>query len=243
MKYPRFLWLFLIAFLPGLSAAEPPPRVFRVLGMDGNIPALLYDQGSHKGIPISTYQGSFSPEYAAPSGGTLSLYHLVEPPADAPPGTKPTKEVLAEIDYPKDIARAILVLYTSAANSHFPISGRVIDDPVDGHKTGMARIFNFSSLLVACSLSDQVVYAQPRSQNVTMPFSSGSCIVKVAAEVGRDWRLVLEWQRNLFANQRVFVILVDAPPPSEDAPPVACSFVYDTVRSPVPPVKHDSASP
>lgn len=243
MKYPHLLWPFLIAFLPGLVAAEPPPRIFRALGMSADIPALLYDRGSQKGIQVITYQGSFSTRYTAPSGGTLSLYRMVEPPADAPPGTQPTKEVLAQIDYPKDIARAILVLYPSAANSPFPISGRVIDDPVDGHKTGMARIFNFSSLQLACSLSDQVVYAQPRSQNVTMPFSSGSCIVKVAAEVGSDWRLVTEWQRNLFANQRVFVILVDAPPPSADAPPVACSFVYDTVRSPMPLVRQNIASP
>ena len=234
MKNIRFLWLFLVALLPGLTAAEPPARVFRVLGMNPNIPALLYDRGSSKGIQLTTYQGSFSAEYTAPDVGKLSLYRMVEPPVGSPPGTKPTKEVLAEIDYPKEIARAIVVLYSSAPNSTFPISGRVIDDPADGHKTGMARIFNFSSLQMACSLSDQVVHAQPQSQNVTMPFSSGSCIVKVATEVGRNWKLVLEWQRNLFANQRVFVVMVDAPPPSDDLPPVACTMVYDTIRAPLP---------
>ena len=232
MKKAGLLWFLLITFVSGLVAAEPPQRVFRVLGMGGNIPALLYDRGRQEGLQVFTYQEALSGEYAAPSGGTLSLYRMVDPPAGAPAGTKPTKEVLAEIDYPRDVVRAILVLYPSAPNSHLPISGQVIDDPVDGHRTGMLRIFNFSSLPAACSVSEQVVHAQPRTQTVTTPFTPGGCFVKVAVQVGGGWRLALEWQRNLFANQRVFVVLVDAPPPSPESPPVACTLVYDTVRRP-----------
>lgn len=242
MKNACFLWLVLIALIPALSAAEPKPRTFRVVSMGATHTEFLYDNGPVKGLRVTTYEGSFSKDYPAPSGGTLAFYRMVAPPADAPPSVRPTKEILAEIAYPKSFERAILLLYSGPLNAPLPLSGHVVDDPVDGHMTGMARVLNLSSLQVAVAAPDQMIQVSPRSLHSLVPFTAGSCRVKVAAEAG-GWKEVMDIQRNLAPNLRLFVLLVDAPTSVEGGAPVACALIHDFVRPPMTFKKQDVATP
>lgn len=241
MKNVRYLWLFLLVGLSGLWATEPVPRTFRVVTIGLSQTDFLYDSGSEKGLPILSYQGAFSKICTAPSRGTLSLYRMVEPPASAKPGTKPTKEILAEIAYPHDAEKTIVLLYPSEPNAPFPISGQVIDDSLGEHKPGMARVINLSSLKIAFTTAKDISFAPPRTLQLVVPFTSGNCHLKMAAESG-GWREVMDIQRNLPASLRLFVVVVDAQP-IEGGPPLACTLVQDFVRAPMTFVKQPIASP
>ena len=244
MKNVRHLWLFLIAGLSGLWAAEPVTRTFRVVSVGLGQAEFLYDNGREKGLHISSYQEAFSSSFAAPSGGVLALYRMVDPPANAPAGAKPTKEVLAEIAYPHDAVKTIVLLYPSLNKATLPILGQVLDDSVGDHKPGMARIINLSSRQIAFTTADTaegMVFVQPRSLQVLVPFAPGSCRLRMAVEAG-GWKEAMDTQRNLPSSLRLFVVVADAPP-SEEGGPVACTLFNEYVRPPMTFVKQDRRPP
>ena len=223
MKNVRHLWLFLIAGLSGLWAAEPVTRTFRVVSVGLGQAEFLYDNGREKGLHISS---------------------LVDPPAWGPAGEKPTKEVLAEIAYPHDAVKTIVLLYPSLNKATLPILGQVLDDSVGDHKPGMARIINLSSRQIAFTTADTaegMVFVQPRSLQVLVPFAPGSCRLRMAVEAG-GWKEAMDTQRNLPSSLRLFVVVADAPP-SEEGGPVACTLFNEYVRPPMTFVKQDRRPP
>ncbi|MDF3056568.1 MAG: hypothetical protein K0R17_783 [Rariglobus sp.] len=233
MKSPFFFWLLLIVALPQLSHAEDPARVFRAVGLgDEGFSDLLYDV---KGAPVafSANSGSFSKDYPAPAGSKLSFYRLTPPPADAPAGTLPKKTVVAQVAYPEDATKVILLLYPAPAQSALPITGMVITDLEDQHRSGHARICNLSSLRAAFSAGGDIAEVSPRTTDRIMATGTGPLFLKTAAQGGNGWQAVDAMERNLPADLRLFVIMVDAPPSYEGGPPVRGAFLYDFKRPPM----------
>lgn len=227
-----FLSFFLI--LPGLRADDEKPRVFRFVALGQNYDDVFFD--SHNApVPVVANSGSFSPAYPAPKTGKLALYRLTPPPPDAPAGTRPVRTVVAEIVYPSETGKAIVLLYPGRAGEPLPISGLAIADPEDGHTVGHARIFNLSSLTAAVGADQTVAEVPPRSTDRKVSFGVGPMQIKVAAQTGSGWQVVMAMERNLPANLRLFVLLVDAPPAYEGGPPVSSMLVYDFIRPPFKP--------
>ena len=205
MKFPFsfLIGLLLLVVLPQRSLAEDKPRVFRAVGIaDDGLSDLFYDvKGAAHAFTANS--GSFSQDYPAPAGEKLSFYRLTPPPPDAPAGTPPTKTVVAEIPYPKDVPKVILLLHPSPAQSALPITGMAIAD-VSPHTT------------------DRVITT-----------GTGPLFLKTAAQGSNGWQVVNAMERNLPADLRLFVIMVDAPPSYEGGPPVRGTFVYDFKRPPM----------
>lgn len=234
MKSPLsfFIGLLLLGVLPQLSHAEDQARVFRAVGLGDGYGDLFYDvKGA--AIAITANSGSFSQDYPAPTGSTLSFYRITPPPPDAPPGTPPRKTVVAQVAYPKEVAKVILLLYPSPAQSTLPITGMAIADPEEQHRSGQARIFNLSSLRAAFSTGGEVAEVSPHTTDRVVATGTGPLFLKTAAQGGNGWQPVDAMERNLPADLRLFVIMVDAPPSYDGGPPVRGTFVYDFKRPPM----------
>ena len=232
MKSPIFVGLLLLAVLPQLSHAENQEHVFRAVSLGEAYGDLFYD---NKGTPIAVTanSGSFSQDYSAPAGSKLSLYRITPPPPDAPPGTPSQKTVVAQVAYPKDITKVILLLYPSPAQSALPITGMAIADPEDQQRSGQARIFNLSSLDVAFAGGGDVAEAPPHTTDRVATIGTGPVSLKAAVQIGGGWQSVDSMERNLPADIRLFVIMVDAPPSYEGGPPIRSIFVYEFKRPPM----------
>lgn len=235
MKFPfsYFIGLLLLVVLPQRSLAEDQPRVFRAVGLgDDGFSNLFYDVkgAAHAFIANS---GSFSQDYPAPAGPMLSFYRITPPPPDAPPGTPSQKTVVAQIDYPKEPAKVILLLYPSPAQSTLPITGMAIADVEKQHLPGQARIFNLSSLRAAFSAGGEIAEVSPHTTDRVVATGTGPLFLKTAAQWGNGWQAVDAMERNLPADLRLFVIIVDAPPSYDGGPPVCGTFVYDFKRPPM----------
>jgi hypothetical protein len=235
MKSPFsfFIGLLLLGVLPQLSHAEDQARVFRAVGLgDGGFSDLFYDvKGTAHAFTANS--GSFSTDYPAPAGPKLSFYRITPPPPDAPAGTPPKKTVVAQIVYPEDAAKVILLLYPSPAQSALPITGMAVADLEKQHLPGQARIFNLSSLHAAFSTGGAIAEVSPHTTDRVVATGTGPLFLKTAAQVGHGWQVVDAMERNLPADLRLFVIMVDAPPSYDGGPPVRGTFVYDFKRPPM----------
>jgi hypothetical protein len=230
--YSFFIGLLLLVVLPQLSHAEVQARVFRAIGLGDDYGDLFYDV---KGAAhaFTTNSGSFSQDYPAPAGQKLSFYRITPPPPDAPPGTPPKKTVVAQVAYPEDAAKVILLLYPSPAQSALPITGTAITEVEGQHRSGQARIFNLSSSRAAFSTGGEVAEAPPHTTDRVVTTGTGPLFLKTAAHAGNGWQVVDAMERNLPAELRLFVIMVDAPPSYDGGPPVRGTFVYDFKRPPM----------
>jgi len=206
--------------------------VFRAVGLgDDGFNDLLYDvKGTAHAFTANS--GSFSQDYPAPTGQKLSFYRMTPPPADAPPGTLPKKTVVAQIAYPADATKVIVVLYPAPPQSALPINGMAIADLEEQHRSGQARILNLSSLRAAFSAGGEVAEVSPQTDRVVVT-GTGPLFLKTATQVGSGWKVVDSMERNLPADLRLFVIMVDAPPSYEGGPPVRGTFVYEFKRPPM----------
>ncbi|MBW8781364.1 MAG: hypothetical protein JF599_05710 [Verrucomicrobia bacterium] len=232
-SFSFFAGLLLLAVAPQLSHAEEQARVFRAVGLgDDGYSDLFFDV---KGAPVAftANSGSFSTDYPAPPGRKLSFYRITPPPADAPPGTLPKKTVVAEVAYPEDAIKVILLLYPAPAQSALPITGMAIADLEKQHLPGQARILNVSSLPAAFSTGGEVAEASPHTTDRVVATGTGPLFLRTAAQVGNGWKVVDTMERNLPAELRLFVIMVDAPRSYEGGPPVRGTFVYDFKRPPM----------
>jgi hypothetical protein len=235
MKSPFsfFIGLLLLVVLPQRSLAEDQPRVFRAVGLgDDGFSDLFYDvKGA--ALAFTASSGSFSQDYPAPAGQKLSFYRITPPPPDAPPGTPPKKTVVAQVAYPKEAAKVILLLYPAPAQSDLPITGMAVADVEKQHSPGQARIFNLSSLNAAFSTGGEAAIVSAHTTDRVVPIGTGPLFLKTAAQGDKGWQAVDAMERNLPANLRLFVIMVDAPPSYDGGPPVRGTFVYDFKRPPM----------
>lgn len=222
----KSLWLFCLFIFStaGLSAQAPALRVFRVVSLETVEEPIFYD-GKTPATPLLFQAGALSPEYPAPKKSKLLIYKLAPATDDKPPAHVP----VAEIDYPADAARVMVLLYRGNPGSVTPLAGVGLPDAADQHGVGKVRIINVSALPAAFAADKSVTPAPSHSFDQYVPFPKGPLELQVAVQAGGGWTRIFSLERNLRPNTRLFAIIADAPPAREGAPPVAATIVYESV--------------
>lgn len=206
-------------------------RTFRLTATAGVYDDLFYDL---RGIKTSVFaaMNGLSVPYVSPPGKTLSFYRELPPPEGSPPGTKPIKQVVAEIALPVDSKRSIVLIAPAPPNSPLPLVGVAIEELPKEHTIGTFRVFNLASHSAAFGLEDKVVSLDPQASAI-VPFSPGITEAKVAVRIGNAWRSVYHSERRLDANLRGYCIVIDSKPVDEFTPPAQACFLLDYVRPPL----------
>jgi hypothetical protein len=206
------------------TQTTPPARVFRIVSLESSEDALFYDNKT-AATPLLFNVGSLSPEYPAPSKTKLLIYKLVP----APEGKPPLHVTVAELDYPADADKVIVLLYHGKTTPAGTLTGAAVVDDVAQHGSGRVRIINVSAMPAAFAADKSVVQAPPHTFDQYAPFPKGPIELQVAVQAGGAWTRIFSLERNLRPNTRLFAIVADAPPAREGAPPVAATIVYEGV--------------
>jgi hypothetical protein len=232
----------LFALTASAQTDATQPRTFRMTATGGVYTDLFYDVKGNK-APVFAGMKGLSRRYPSPTGGTLSFYREVPPPADAPPNTKPTKQVVAEVSLPVAYKQSVVVLAPNPAPNPIPspadtpaplpIIGVAIEELPEEHTVGTFRVINLSTNPAAFALGDNVVPLAPQA-SIIVPFSPGPTAVKVAVRAGNPWRRVHYSERRLDANLRGYCILIDSKSDDEFTPPAQALLLLDYVRTPAP---------
>lgn len=211
---------------------QPPARSFRLLSVDQVYDDLYY---ARHGEPVRLFAtpAAVSRPLAAPTERTLKLFRITPPPANAPAGTPATRTVVAEIAYPGDLAEGLVILAAAGEKAPLPIVGVAVPDLPKLHIAGTARLINLSSLQAALGLNNDVASAAPQATQSVVAFSPGVTQVKLAVQGHNGgWAPVVSSQCNLIEGLRIYVVLVDAPPQYEAAPPARAIVIYEYRRPP-----------
>ncbi|MBW8780591.1 MAG: hypothetical protein JF599_01700 [Verrucomicrobia bacterium] len=225
--------LFALSGLASANAEIPPQgRSFRLLNTKGVLEDLVFDLNGEK-VPVFSTTSTLSQPYPCPSTGSLTLYREIPPPSSAPPGTKPTKEIVAEVKIPKDYAQCIVLLAPLSGEASPKFQGVVFEDIPKEHKPGTFRLINLSSLDSALSLNRQVTSAAS-GQSIITPYelNEGILQLKLAVKQGNAWSQAIGSERRMAANMRAFGIVLNDKPAYEDALPISCCLVFDYVKMP-----------
>jgi len=224
---PIFLSALVFLATAGSLFAQGSPtsgRVFRVISLESPEAPLFYE-GKTSATPLVFNAGSLSPEYPAPTKAKLVVYKL----GPAQEGKPPLQVTVAEVEYPSDAAKVIVLLYRAKTGSVTPLAGVGIPDVAENHGIGKVRIINVSVMPAAFAAEKSVVQAPPHTFDQYAPFPKGPLELQVAVKAGGSWTKIFSLERNLRPNTRLFAIVADAPPIREGAPPVAATIVYESV--------------
>lgn len=224
MKSTLLSSLIFFASAVGLLAQEAATKAFRVVSLESTEDALFYDSKT-PATPLVFQAGSLSPEYPAPTKAKLVIYKLVP----APEGKPPVPMTVAEMDYPADAAKVVVLLYRGKRGAPVPLAGAAIADLADQHGSGKVRIINVSALPAAFAADKTITPAPPHTFDQYAPFPKGPLELQVAVQAGGAWTRIFSLERNLRPNTRLFAIIADAPPAYDGAPPVAATIVYQAV--------------
>lgn len=217
--------LLFLALATGLLAQAPAAKVFRVVSLETVEDSLFYDSKT-AAIPLLFQAGSLSAEYPPPAkAARLVIYKLVS----APEGKPPLRVTVAEMDYPSDAARVIVMLYRGRSNPSGLLSSLAVEDVAEQHDIGKVRIINVSAMPVAFAADKTITQVQPYSFDQYAPFPTGPLELQVAVQAGGAWTRVFSLERKLRPNTRLFAIVADAPPAREGAPPAAATIVYEGI--------------
>lgn len=215
------------ALADGDSAVQG--RYFRLLNSAGVLSDLKFDINKQ---PVAVFANSsnLSPPYRCPPTKTLTLYREIPPPAGAPPGSKATKEIVADIAIPAEFHRAIVALVPAVAGSALKLEGRVFDDEPSLHPAGTLRLVNLSSMLAAVQLGGKTEMA-PAGGSLIVPYEPVNNVarVMVAAKWGNGWTALMNQERLVEPITRIFSVVVDSPPSYTGGPPVSANLVFDYV--------------
>lgn len=204
----------LTVFFPVMRAQSsaqsggPAPRTFRILTVTSFIPGVSYDAGvGSKPTSLSINVQPFK-AYPVPANNRLVLYREVPPPPDAPPGTPPRKQTLAEAELPARVARVLVVVIPEGADREAGYRLVVIDDDPAEHPAGKLRLINFSKLEAAVALNrDRHTVAAGRS--IMVESGQGGVLVQVAAQKSGQWKMVFRQERLGRGDTRDYGLVFD----------------------------------
>ena len=206
--------VLLTALFPMIRAQSSPqsegpaPRTFRILTVTSFVPGLKYDTSAgSKPTPLSISAQPFK-AYPVPANNRLVLYREVPPPPDAPPGTLPRKQTVAEAELPSRVARVLVVVIPEGADREISYRLVVIDDDPAEHPAGKLRVINFSKLDAAMGLNrDRHTVAAGRS--IMVESGQGGVLVQVAAHKGDRWQMVFRGERLGRGDTRDYGLVFD----------------------------------
>jgi hypothetical protein len=153
--------------------------------------------------------------------------------SSAPAGTKPTKEIVAEVKIPTTYAQCIVLLAPLSETASSKFQGVAFEDSPKEHKPSTFRLINLSSLPSALSLNRQVIPAAP-GQSIITPYelNEGILQLKLAVQQGNTWNQAAGSERRMAPNMRAFGIVLNDKPAYEEALPISCCLVFDYVALP-----------
>ena len=204
-----FLPVFLVcAILPSPRATAEPAatRTFRILSLVGSRLDLNYEPSRNQPTVSISLSQAVSSAYAAPADGRLEFFRELPPPPDAPPGTKPTRQVLLATRFPADASRCLIALQPAGPGRSDPLIARVLPDDAGQHPAGTMRIINLSHFQTAVKLGDDTYVFAP-DENRLAPLAKGKLRVSVqtAVQTGGSWQSVARTARRVEQNVRGFM--------------------------------------
>lgn len=215
------------------DAAAPAGRSFRLLSTSGVVDDLMYDLNGRK-TPVFSSSGALSMAYPCPATKSLVLYKEVQPPFSSPPGTKPTKQVVVEVDIPKQYHQSIILLAPLSEGAGALFQGTAFEDIPTEHTPGTFRLINLSSLSAALLLNQKTTQARPGESIIgRYELNEGILQIKIAVQQGSEWRQALGSERRMGSNMRALGVLINDKPAYEGALPISCCVVFDYL--PLPP--------
>ncbi|MFA6960505.1 MAG: hypothetical protein WC205_07140 [Opitutaceae bacterium] len=181
----------LILLLPcGLLHAQTSPaptapaaRTFRIFSIVGSFIDYKYElkRGAE---PIRLSIGPLPTRaYVAPAGADLIIYREVPPPPDSPPGTKPTRSIIARVELPAAQPRS-LVIVAPLADGTF--ATRVLDDDPAQHPAGTLRLVNLSTFPAAVAL-DRSTHPVDSGASSVVAYGAGGKLVQLAVQKQGAW--------------------------------------------------------
>ncbi len=173
-----------------------------------------------------------SQPYPLPQGKTLELYRWLPVPANAPEGTKPEKQILGQIPL-GNVSQQLVFVAISKKGRPYPIRGLAIDDLVEDHLPGQARLINLSSYGAAIAMEEEKAKAKSKSADTIIQFAPGMTDIIIAIEVneGGKWAKAHSRKLRLNGSIKVYAILYDHPPTPDDPLPVRASIFSERVRT------------
>lgn len=174
-----------------------------------------------------------SREQTLPSSQTLELYNWIPVPPGAPEGTKPVKNILAQITL-RNAKKQFVILTKSKTNVGLPVVGFSIIDMDEEHLPGQARIINLSSFNVAMAMEENRVTAKSRTTDSIVKFAPGMTDILIAIEINDKGQWVpVEGNKLRLSDKVKMYTIVYNHPPSEDFPaPVRVSMFTERVVIP-----------
>ena len=213
------LRLLLVTLL--LPAASALALEFRVLGWSGPIDDLWLRRGDTV-LPVSARERALSPARMLPGSAPVEL--LRERIVDG----RPVREVVATLNPPEGLRRAILVL-ASDAGRH---AGFWIDDDEESHPAGTLRIQNLSAREVALQTGDApFVLAAGAVRGAAFGDAKRVSIRAAVRQADGGWARAAELSQPVRGHFRVLVLIREgrATPDLAAPPPIELLSFYDYV--------------
>lgn len=214
-------------------ADQPRSRSFRLISVDQVYDDLYYDR---QGDPVRLFAtpAAVSRPLPAPTETTLKLFRLTPAPVTAPAGTPPARTIVAEIAYPRSLVEGLVILGSAGEKAPLPLDGIALNDLPKLHVPGTVRLINLSAMQAALGLNKDVANAAPQATQSIVPFTPGVTQVQLAVQrQNGGWAPVVACERNLIEGLVIYVVLVNAPPQYEAAPPARAVMIYE-YRRPAP---------
>jgi|GEM_PF-802261 len=227
----------------GLSAQtslEEVPPTFRIVSSVGSFDGLKYEPFLEEGpVSISLRMG-ISRKYPLPEKRNLILFREIPPPADSPPGTPPTRQIVLNLDIPAAGTHFLIVTRPRADDfSSGLLEGVVLKDDSLEHGPREMLVMNLSDFEIGL-LIDQEKYLLPPgdSRFTPLPESSSSVVIRVAANSGTEWKLIYQGEKRLSPYHRGYLVLSNfLQQPGEyldpDPPPVRTQSFFEFAPSAV----------
>lgn len=171
-----------------------------------------------------------SREQTLPNSQTLELYNWIPVPPGAPEGTKPIKNVLANISLRK-AKKQFIIVAKSKTNTELPLSGYSIVDMDEEHRPGQARIINLSRYNVAMAMEKNRVVAKSRTTDSIVQFAPGMTDILIAIQTSENgkWAQVEGNKLRLSDTVKMYTIVYNHPPSEEYPAPVRVSMFTERV--------------
>ncbi|MDF3058518.1 MAG: hypothetical protein K0R17_2733 [Rariglobus sp.] len=242
----RFCSSLTFAFFAALAtlAAQTGPvapavdesTTFRIMTTVGSATDLRFDpRPGTEPVPLMITR-SPSKRYSRPPGDKLVLYRLLPVPPDAPAGTKPVKDIAAEIPLPAEQVALIIVV---APLPNEKLAAKVLTDDSKKHPAGALRIINLSDMPAMVALNETRHEAAPASSMI-VPQGTGGILVQVAVANTGGWSLAFRKERLARPELHSYGFIFNyAPDPElglDPTPPPAIVRIISE-KAPAPPEK------
>ncbi len=201
------LFLCLAAFVAAFTT-QSDAATFRLIAVNCSLSDVFYEPSSGgKAVPL-TIRKSPTKDYPNPTTPSLEIFRLIPPPPNSPPGTKPTKEIVASAKLGEN--ESSLVILTQSGGDSF--ASFVVPDDAQTHPIGTLRVVNLSKHRIAVALDEDIVDLGGRTSKL-MPIGTGKKVFKLrlAHNGAGDWDVFKNQSILFYPEVRSFAFIYDAP--------------------------------